>query len=105
MCQRSNEEFDPPLPDREVESIVDQAYSGRYVSANCGNDWLRGFCEGPCRAGWQVLAAEPETGTLRQAQEGTLVEVQVVRRSQDDGRTRLTVGHPDATNTPTLICN
>lgn len=105
MCQRANEEFDPPMPDREVTGIIDQAYSGRYVSARCGSDWLRGFCEGPCRAGWQVLSEEPEHGTLRSANEGSLVEVQVVRKSTDAGRTRLTIGHPDASNQPTLICD
>lgn len=104
MCRRANENFDPPLSDRELDSILKQAYSGRYVSARCGSDWLRTFCEGPCNAGWQVRGEEPERGTLRQAQEGDLIEVQVVRRNVNDGATRLTVGHPDAKNTPTLIC-
>lgn len=106
MCQRSNEEFDPPLKDREVQSTIDQAYSGRYVSANCGQDWLRGFCPRElCRVGWQVAAVkEAEAGTLRRANEGTLVEVTVVRKTTEEGRTRLTIGHPDASNTPTLVC-
>lgn len=104
MCQRSNEEFDPPLSDKELDSIVNQAYSGRYQAANCGSDWLRSYCKGPCRAGWTVVAKPPEAGTLRSSQEGSVVEVQVMRKTADGGRVRLTVGHKDAINQPTLIC-
>lgn len=104
MCQRANEHFDPPLSDREVEQTLAQAYSGRYPAANCGSDWLRSFCEGPCRVGWNLVSKPPEAGTLRTAQEGSVVEVQIVRRTNDGGRTRLTLAHKDASNQPTLIC-
>lgn len=104
LCSRANQEFDPPLGDSEVTKTVQQAYTGRYHSANCGTDWLKSYCEGPCRGGWAVAAKEPEGGSLRKANEGQAVEVQVVRKTTDGGRTRLTIGHPDATNQPTLVC-
>jgi hypothetical protein len=105
MCNRANERFDPPLPPGEVKTTLDQAYTGGYHSANCGQDWLRGFCNGPCRGGgWSVLAEETTEGSLRKAQEGQLVEVRIVRRQADHDGVRLTVGHADAKNEPTLIC-
>lgn len=103
MCARANEHFDPPIPDADIDRKIRQAYSGRYESATCGSDWLRNFCEGPCRAGWTV-AKEPDAGRLRSASEGSLVEVQISQRTVEEGRTRLTIRHPDARNTPTLIC-
>ncbi|MFA5937386.1 MAG: primase alpha helix C-terminal domain-containing protein [Candidatus Paceibacterota bacterium] len=104
MCHRANENFDPALPDQEVRNIIKQAYSGRYVSANCGQDWLRDFCAGNCKTGWKVAGKDPDVGALRKADQGSLVEVQVTRKVTEGGRTRLTIGHPDASNSPTLIC-
>jgi hypothetical protein len=103
ICQDANENFDPPIPARDVERKVQGAYSGRYASAKCGTDWLRDFCPGPCRAGWTVVE-ELKPGGLKRADPGSTVEVQVVRRSTEGGRSRVTVTHPDALNEPTLIC-
>ena len=103
ICNRANENFDPPLREREVLSKVRTAYSGRYESARCGTDWLADICPGPCNAGWKVRKAEAVSGALAQAQEGEGVEVTVLGVRQDGNLRRLTVGHPDATNTPTLI--
>ena len=103
ICGRANENFDPPLREREVHSKVRTAYSGRYESARCGTDWLADICPGPCNAGWKVRKAEAVSGALAQAQEGEGVEVTVLGVRQDGNLRRLTVGHPDATNTPTLI--
>lgn len=102
MCRRANENFDPPVPARDIERKVEQAYSGRYTAANCGSDWLRTFCEGPCRAGWSVKKA-PEKGGLAKAEEGSTVEVQIVSKRVERGRTRFTLSHPDSANNPTLI--
>lgn len=103
ICGRANENFDPPLREREVLSKVRTAYSGRYESARCGTDWLADICPGPCNAGWKVRKSEAVSGALAQAQEGEGVEVTVLGVRQDGNLRRLTVGHPDANNTPTLI--
>lgn len=103
ICHRANENFDPPLREREVLSKVRTAYSGRYESARCGTDWLADICPGPCNAGWKVRKSEAVSGALAQAQAGEGVEVTVLGVRQDGNLRRLTVGHPDATNTPTLI--
>lgn len=103
-CVRANEHFDPPLTDREVEAKVKGAYSGRYTSARCGTDWLAEICPGPCRTGWGVQADVSEN-LLRRAQVGQGIEVEVLRRVEDEGqRVRITVRHPDAQNTPTFVC-
>lgn len=99
---RANEHFDPPLTEREVRTKVASAYKGRFESAKCGTGWLQDFCEGPCRNGWRVK--QTATGVLASAQEGDLVEVEVVRRNYAAGRSRVTVTHPDAENQPTFIC-
>lgn len=103
MCSRANEHFDPPLTEREVETKVKGAYSGRYASARCGTDWLAEICPGPCRNGWGVVANVTEN-LLRQATPGDGIEVEVLRRHQEGQRVRITVKHPDAQNTPTFIC-
>lgn len=102
VCVRANENFDPPLPEREVRDKVASAYRGRYASARCGTDWLTDICPGPCRGGWSVR--EVATGSLRRARPDDLIEVKVVQRTQDEGRTRVRVTHPDADNSPTFIC-
>lgn len=103
MCQRANDHFEPPLTEREVESKVKGAYSGRYASARCGTDWLAEICPGPCRSGWGVLANTTES-KLRSASVGDGIEVEVLRRQQEGQRVRITVRHPDAQNTPTFVC-
>ena len=102
VCVRANENFDPPLSEREVREKVASAYRGRYASARCGTDWLVDVCPGPCRSGWSVR--EVESGQLRRAKENDLVEVKVVKRQNEEGRSRVTVTHPDADNSPTFIC-
>lgn len=102
VCVRANENFDPPLPLNEVRDKVASAYRGRYASARCGTDWLNEICPGPCRGGWSVR--EVDGGSLRRATEGDLIEVQVVRRTNDEGRSRVMVTHPDAENSPSFIC-
>lgn len=102
VCVRANEQFDPPLPEREVRDKVASAYRGRYASARCGTDWLAEICPGPCRSGWSVR--EVEAGSLRRSRPDDLVEVKVVRRESDGHRTRVQVSHPDADNSPTFLC-
>jgi hypothetical protein len=101
LCLRANENFDPPLSQREVKTKVHSAYRGRFASARCGTDWLRDICPGPCKGGWHVL--NTQEGDLRTADVGDGVEVEIVRRVKDGHITRLTLGHPDAQNTPTMI--
>lgn len=103
ICQRANENFDPPLTDTEVRAKVKGAYGGRYTSARCGTDWLGEICPGPCKAGWGVTANTAESA-LRRTDVGSAVEVEVLRRQQEGQRVRITVRHPDAQNTPTFIC-
>lgn len=101
ICVRANEEFDPPMPEREVRSKVSSAYRGRYPSATCGSGWLAELCPGPCKTGWSVRSTEG--GALKSAQPGSTVDVEVVQTVRDEGRTRVTVRHPDADNTPTFL--
>lgn len=104
ICFRANEHFDPPLKESEVRSKVKGAYGGRYQSARCGTDWLAGICPGPCRAGWHTTG-QVESNKLKRAEVGSGVEVEIVRRTQEEGVTRLTVSHPDAQNTPSFRVN
>lgn len=99
-CIRANENFDPPLTEREVRQKVASAYRGRFASARCGSDWLVDVCPGPCRDGWSVR--QVQGGTLKRAEPGDTVEVEVVRVTSSD-RKRVTVSHPDADNQPTLV--
>lgn len=99
-CIRANENFDPQLTEREVRQKVASAYRGRFASARCGSDWLVEICPGPCREGWSVRQAQG--GTLSRAEPGTTIEVDVVRVTDSD-RKRVTIGHPDADNQPTLV--
>lgn len=101
MCLRANENFDPPMSDGDIRDKVRSAYRGRYQSARCGTDWLRDICPGPCKGGWKVLSTQE--GDLRTADVGDAVEVEVVRKTREGGRLRLTLGHPDADNTPTMV--
>lgn len=101
VCVRANEEFDPPMPEREVRSKVSSAYRGRYPSATCGSGWLAELCPGPCKTGWSVRSTEG--GALKSAQPGSSVDVEVVQTVREEGRTRVTVKHPDAANTPTFL--
>lgn len=101
MCLRANENFDPPMGEADIRDKVRSAYRGRYQSARCGTDWLRDLCPGPCKGGWKVLATQE--GDLRSAQIGDAVEVEVVRRVSERGAVRVTLGHPDSANNPTMI--
>jgi hypothetical protein len=102
VCNRANENFDPPLEPSEVDSKVRSAYRGTYESATCGSDWLAEICPGPCRTGLHVRHV-PAGGELRKAVVGDSLNVEVVRTQADEGRKRITVRHPDADNTPTFI--
>lgn len=102
ICIRANEEFDPPMRDAEVRHKVDSAYRGRYQSARCGTDWLRDVCPGPCKTGWQV-GGKAEDNELRRSGVGDTVDVDVVQIREEEGRLRITVGHPDADNRPTFL--
>lgn len=101
LCLRANENFDPPLSEQEVRSKVTSAYTGRYVSARCGSDWLADICPGPCNTGWSVRKVEGST--LARATEGSVVEVEISRVVREEGRSRVTVYHPDADNQPTFL--
>lgn len=102
LCLRANENFEPPLGEAEVKTKVASAYTGRYVSARCGTDWLADICPGPCNTGWSVRKVE--SSTLARAAVGSVVEVEVERVVKEDGRARITVSHPDADNHPTFLC-
>lgn len=101
LCIRANENFQPPLPERELRQKVSSAYRGRYSSARCGTDWLVDVCPGPCKGGWQVR--QSETSDLLSAVAGDEVAVEVLRVVKDAQRARLTITHPDAENAPTLV--
>jgi len=105
ICNRANENFDPPMGQGEVDHKVHSAYSGRYESSGCGAGWLAEVCPGPCNVGWRVRRAEPVESALRSSSEGSPVEVAVVRNTSDGRTRRITVAHPDADNTPTFIVN
>lgn len=53
-CLRVNEEFDPPLTEREVAVKVRSAFAMESPHPGCNADWLRGFCPGgeKCFAPW-----------------------------------------------------
>jgi len=106
LCLRANENFDPPMKEAEVRHKVASAYRGRYATASCGSGWLRDLCPGgpECKAGWNVQGAAKQ-GALRNADIGSLVEVEVVRRTEQEGVRVLTVSHPDADNQPSLRCS
>ena len=102
VCERANDNFDPPLRPDEVRHKVRSAYSGRYESARCGTDWLADICPGPCQGGWRVRR-DVDLSALAACQEGDTVEVAVVRVQQDGRTKRVTLGHPAARNNPTLV--
>lgn len=104
LCQRANENFDPPLSDGEVQAKVASAYRGAYESARCGTDWLADICPGPCQSGWRVArSAETETGVLLRAQPGSPIEVEVTAVTEERDRRRIQVTHPDAENAPSFV--
>lgn len=105
MCLRANESFDPPMSEGEVASKVASAYRGTYESAACGQDWLADICPGPCKAGWHVArsVSQSEVGVLLRTQAGESIEVDVVSVNEDRTRRRVTIGHADALNQPTLV--
>ena len=102
-CLEANDKFDPPMGEREVETKVHHAFSGRYESAGCGADWLRNLCPGPCQQGWHVSGKKAKAGVLETAQANDAVEINVISVMSIDGKRRITLGHPDALNNPTLI--
>jgi hypothetical protein len=102
-CLDANDNFDPPMPEREIEQKVSHAYSGRYESAGCGADWLRNICPGPCQAGWHVSGKTVKPNILGTAKENDTIEIEVLSVMSLDGRRRLTLRHPDALNNPTLV--
>ena len=102
-CLSANDKFDPPMNEREVETKVTAAYSGRYESAGCGADWLRNFCPGPCQQGWHVSGRTTKPGVLDSIKLNDAVEVEVISITSLDGRKRITLRHPDALNNPTLV--
>lgn len=103
VCERANENFDPPMSQSEVEHKVSSAYRGVYESATCGQGWLGDICPGPCRSGWHVKR-DATSGALDGAEVGSTVEVEVINILNDKTARRVTIGHPDADNTPTLVC-
>lgn len=103
VCNRANENFDPPLTASELRKAVRTAYTGRYAGAKCGTDWLRDVCPGPCQGGWAVFKPS-EGSSLKRAEPGSALEVEVVRVTKGDGVTRVQVRHPDSSNAPTLLC-
>lgn len=104
VCERANENFDPPLRAAEVQHKVSSAYTGRYHGAGCGSeDWLRDICPGPCAGGFNKGLQQPSA--LRGVHEGEALEVVVERIQVDGGKRRLTISHPDADNTPTLVAS
>lgn len=102
-CLSANDHFDPPLGERDIEQKVHHAFSGRYESAGCGADWLRNFCPGPCQQGWHVSGKKVKAGILDSVKEHDAIEVEVACIIAMDGRRRITLRHPDALNTPTLV--
>lgn len=102
VCNRANENFQPPLRASEVTAKVASAYRGTHESASCGADWLAAICPGPCRTGWHVRR-NAVGGELAHAATGSTVEVEVVGTHAEEGRKRVTVRHPDADNTPTFL--
>ena len=102
-CQAANDKFDPPMGEREVEVKVNAAFSGRYESAGCGADWLKGFCPGPCQQNWHVSGRKTKAGILDSIKENDAIEVEIISITSLDGRKRITLRHPDALNNPTLV--
>lgn len=100
QCLRTNELFDPPLTVSEVTTKVRSAYRGNQRGASCkSQDWLRDVCPGPC----DTVPRFTSSGSLLRAHEGGTVELEVASRTYTEGRTRLTLTHPDMQNTPTAI--
>jgi hypothetical protein len=102
-CLAANDKFDPPMGEREVEVKVNAAFSGRYESAGCGADWLKGFCPGPCQQNWHVSGRKTKAGILDSIKENDAIEVEIISITSLDGRKRITLRHPDALNNPTLV--
>ena len=82
---------------------VNAAFSGRYESAGCGADWLKGFCPGPCQQNWHVSGRKTKAGILDSIKENDAIEVEIISITSLDGRKRITLRHPDALNNPTLV--
>lgn len=102
VCERANENFDPPMKADEVRHKVESAYTGRYESARCGADWLADICPGPCNAGWRVKLDPVTPNEMEHATVGSTVNVEVIAVNQLEGKRRVTVRHPDADNSPTF---
>ncbi len=101
QCLRAAQNYDPPLPEREVRAKVKSAYRGRQRGAGCNTqDWLRDICPGPCDQA-HMTTAPP--GALHKAAVGSTISVDVVDRQYTDGKVRLKLSHPDSDNSPTLV--
>lgn len=100
QCLRANENYDPPLPERDVRMKVRSAYRGRQRGAGCNTqDWLQDICPGPC----DRVQVSGSAGALHRAQTGGSITVDVAERQYTEGKVRLKLSHPDADNKPTLI--